>query len=153
MEYGGLSSLLFDASFPYLRGHKKNLKKMNQMDYRGFRDLIVYQKSYALAIRITEITKNFPKDEQYVLTSQIRRSSRSIPANIAEAWAKRKYVKYFVAKLVDSYGEELETEVWLDMSRDFKYISIEMHEDLTNQYSEIRKMLIYMIDHPDKFCK
>lgn len=121
-------------------------------DYKGFRDLIVYQKSYPLAIKITEMTKNFPKEEKYVLVDQIRRSSRSVPANIAEAWARRRYVKSFVAKLIDSYGEELETEVWLDMSLDYKYITAELHSELSNNYSEVRKMLIYMIEHPEQFC-
>ena len=79
---------------------------------RGFRDLIVYQKSYTLAMKIYEITKWFPKEEKYSLIDQIRRSSRSIPANIAEAWAKRIYPKVFVNKLSDALGEEHETEVW-----------------------------------------
>ncbi len=90
---------------------------------RGYRDLIVYQKSYALAMEIFEITKSFPKEERYSLTDQIRRSSRSIPANIAESWAKRVYPKVFVNKLTDSLGEENETEVWLDFSRDCDYIT------------------------------
>ncbi len=122
-------------------------------EYRGFRDLTVYQKAYALAIEVTLLTKRFPKEEKYVLVDQIRRSSRSIPANLAEAWAKRIYIKSFVAKLIDAYGEELETEVWLDMSLDFGYIEKVTHNKFSEQYSEIRKMLIYMINNPEKFCK
>jgi four helix bundle protein len=75
-------------------------------NYRGFRDLIVYQKSYKLAMEIFEITKSFPKEEKYSLVDQIRRSSRSVPANIAEAWIKRKYPKSFISKLLDSLAEE-----------------------------------------------
>jgi len=78
-------------------------------NYRGFRDLIVYQKSYDLALEIFEITKTFPKEEKYSLVDQIRRSSRSVPANIAEAWVKRKYPKSFISKLLDSLAEEAET--------------------------------------------
>ena len=91
------------------------------MEYKGFRDLIVYQKPYKAALEIFAITKTFPKEEQYSLTDQIRRSSRSVPANIAEAWRKRKYSKLFVSKLIDSSGEASETEVWLDMSKDLNY--------------------------------
>jgi len=79
--------------------------------YRGYRDLKVYQLSYKLALEIHEITKLFPKEEKYSLTDQIRRSSRSVPTNIAEAWKKRRYQKMFVAKIVDAAGEAGETEV------------------------------------------
>ena len=121
-------------------------------EYKGFRDLIVYQKSYALALEINKITKIFPKNEQYVLIDQIRRSSRSIPANIAEAWVKRKYPKSFVSKLLDSLSEESETEVWLDMSRDFEYIEVHLHDSLLKRYQEVAKMFSSMINSPEKFC-
>ena len=121
-------------------------------NYKGFRDLIVYQKSYALALDISRITKKFPKEEQYVLTDQIRRSSRSVPSNIAEAWVKRKYPKSFVSKLLDSLAEESETEVWLDMSRDLEYLDIQKHNSLIEKYQEVAKMLSSMINTPDKFC-
>jgi len=75
------------------------------MQYRGYRDLKVYKLSYQLALEIFEVTKMFPKDERYSLTDQIRRSSRSIPANLAEAWKKRRYEKAFVSKLIDCAGE------------------------------------------------
>jgi len=78
----------------------------------SFKDLIVYQKAYKLAMEIFEITKSFPKEEKYSLTDQIRRSSRSVTSCIAESWAKRRYVKSFINKLTDSLGEENETEVW-----------------------------------------
>ena len=120
--------------------------------YQGFRDLIVYQKSYKLALEIFEMTKSFPKEEKYVLIDQIRRSSRSIPANIASAWVKRKYPKSFVSKLLDSLEEEAETEVWIDMSHDCKYIDDQLHNSLIDQYQEIAKMLHSMINSPEKFC-
>ena len=121
-------------------------------NYQGFRDLIVYQKSYKLAMEIFEITKTYPKEEKYLLIDQIRRSSRSIPSNIAEAWVKRKYPKSFVSKLLDSLAEESETEVWIDMSQDCKYIEDQLHNNLLGRYMEVAKMLNSMINTPDKFC-
>jgi len=121
-------------------------------NYQGFRDLIVYQKSYKLAMEIFEITKSFPKEEKYSLVDQIKRSSRSIPSNIAEAWVKRKYPKSFVSKLLDSLAEEAETEVWIDMSKDCKYIDDQLHISLLERYQEVAKMLNSMINTPEKFC-
>ena len=123
------------------------------MSYRGYRDLIVYQKAYALAMDIFEITKTFPKEEKYSLIDQIRRSSRSVPANIAEAWVKRKYPKAFISKLLDSLAEEAETEVWIDTSKDCKYIDEQLHSSLLEKYNEVTKMLSSMINSPEKFCK
>lgn len=117
----------------------------------SFRDLIVYQKAYKLAMELFEISISFPKEEKYSLTDQIRRSSRSVTSNIAEAWARKKYPKSFVNKLTDSLGEEYETEVWLDYSRDCKYITDSTHCELMDQYNEVRKMLISMITHPEKW--
>lgn len=85
-------------------------------EYRGYRDLKVYQLAYKLAMEIFEVTKQFPIEERFSLTDQIRRSSRSVATNIAEARKKRRYEKAFISKLIDSYGEEGETEIWLDMS-------------------------------------
>ena len=121
-------------------------------NYRGFRDLIVYQKSYSLAMEIFKITKSFPKEEKYSLVDQIRRSSRSVPTNISEAWVKRKYPKSFVSKLLDSLAEEGETEVWIDMSKDCEYIDDQLHKSLFERYQEVAKMLNSMINTPDKFC-
>ena len=120
--------------------------------YQGFRDLIVYQKSYNLALEIFNITKTFPGEEKYSLVDQIRRSSRSVTGNIAEAWVKRKYPKSFVSKLLDSLAEETETEVWIDMSLDFKYIKEDLHSSLIDRYQEVAKMLHSMINTPEKFC-
>jgi len=119
----------------------------------GFRDLIVYQKAYRLAMEIFEITKTFPKEERYSLSDQILRSSRSVTSNIAESWAKRIYPKHFVSKLTDALGEEFETENWLDYSKDCKYIDIETYNKLLDGYNEVRKMLIAIINNPNKFCK
>ena len=119
---------------------------------RGFRDLIVYQKAYKLAMQIFEICKSFPREEKYSLTDQICRSSRSVTSNIAEAWAKKNYIKSFVSKLTDSLGEEYETEVWLDYSRDTKYISSEKYSEMMSDYDEVRKLLIAMINNPEKWC-
>ena len=118
----------------------------------SFRDLIVYQKAYKLAMEIFEISKSFPKEEKYSLTDQIRRSSRAVTSNIAEAWAKRRYVKAFVLKLTDSLGEEYETEVWLDYAKDCQYINELKHSNLMESYDEVRKMLISIINHPEKWC-
>ena len=124
------------------------------MQINGFRDLIVYQKAYALSMEVFEITKSFPKEEKYSLTDQIRTtSSRSIPANIAESWAKRLYIKAYINKLSDALAEEFETEVWIDMSHDMNYIDEQNHRLLILKYGEIRKMLISMLNNPDKFCK
>lgn len=114
--------------------------------------MIVYQKSYKLAMEIFEISKTFPKEEKYSLVDQVRRSSRSIPANIAEAWVKRKYPKSFISKLLDSLAEEAETEVWIDTSKDNKYIDDQLHNSLLERYQEVAKMLSSMINTPEKFC-
>jgi four helix bundle protein len=125
---------------------------VRRMEYRGFRDLKVYQLSYQLGLEIFEITKKFPKEELYSLTDQIRRSSRSVPSNIAEAWRKRKYPKSFVSKLIDSLAEESETEVWLDYSKDLNYIDVECFKYFNEKYDKVARMLSSMIDNPGKFC-
>lgn len=119
----------------------------------SFRDLIVYQKAYKLAMEIFEVSKTFPKEERYSLTDQIRRSSRSVTSSIAEGWAKRIYPKHFVSKLSDSLSEEFETEVWLDYARDCKYIELDQHAHLLEAYEEVRRMLISMMNAPEKFFK
>jgi four helix bundle protein len=118
----------------------------------SFKELIVYKRAYKMAMEIFEISKDFPKEEKYSLTDQIRRSSRSVTSNISEAWAKKRYIKSFVSKLVDSLGEEYETENWLDYSMDCRYIQIETHEKILREYDEVRKMLISMINNPEKWC-
>jgi four helix bundle protein len=90
---------------------------------KSFRDLVVYKKARAVAKEIFELTKTFPKEEMYSLTDQVRRSSRSIGAQNAEAWAKRRYEKHFVSKLTDADGEQLETQHWRDTAEDCEYLS------------------------------
>lgn len=91
---------------------------MENRKYNGYRDLKVFHAAYKLAMEIFEITKAFPVEERYSLVDQIRRSSRSVPANLAEAWKKRLYPKMFISKIIDAAGEAGETEVWLDVSKD-----------------------------------
>jgi four helix bundle protein len=124
---------------------------LEKKNYQGFRDLIVYKKSYKAALEIFELTKAFPAEERYSLIDQMRRSSRSVPANIAEGWRKRKYTKMFVSKLIDCSGEASETEVWLDFSKDLRYITSEKHLYFIEIYEEINKMLFSMINTPEKF--
>ena len=121
--------------------------------YRGYRDLKVYQLSYQLALEIQELTSSFPREEKNSLIDQIRRSSRSVPANLAEAWKKRRYEKAFISKIIDCAGEAGETEVWLDFSKDFGYLDSAKHKELTEKYDEVNRMLYGMIEKADKFCR
>ena len=116
-----------------------------------FQDLLAYQKSFSLAMRIFEITKLFPKEEMYSLTDQIRRSSRSVPANIAEAYRKRVYPKSFHSKLTDSDAENSETQVWLEFSFKCNYINEVIYNELLNESNEVGKLINYMILNPQKF--
>lgn len=115
------------------------------------KELEVYKLAYRLAMEIFELTRNFPKEERYSLTSQILDSSRSVPANIAEAFRKRRYEKAFVAKLSDSEGEAAETQTWLDVARDCRYISPEVCEKFNNEYNHVIGMLVNMIVSPQKW--
>jgi len=117
----------------------------------GFRDLRVYQLAYNLAMRIFNETKTFPQDERYSMTSQIRRSSRSVAANLAEGYRKRQYPAMFVSKLADCDAEATETQVWLDFARDCGYLSIERQKELAAGYDELGRMLSSMIKDPKKF--
>jgi four helix bundle protein len=121
------------------------------MQIKSAKDLIVYQKAYALAMEVFTISKRFPQEERFALTSQIRRSSRSVCLNLCEAWAKRRYLAHFINKLTDSDGENNETSSSLDFARDCAYISLHEHTRLASQCEEIGKMLGAMINKPDKF--
>ena len=116
-----------------------------------FQDLLAYQKSFSLAMRIFEMTKSFPKEEMYSLTDQIRRSSRSVPANIAEAYRKRVYPKSFHSKLTDSDAENSETQVWLEFAFKCNYINEAVYNELFNESNEVGKLINYMILNPQKF--
>ncbi len=117
----------------------------------GYRTLKVYQLSYKLAMTIFHESKAFPREERYALIDQIRRSSRSIAANIAEGYRKRMYPKIFVSKLADADGEASETQVWLDFARDCGYLSQEQYVTLTQGYEEVGRVLNSMIASPEKF--
>ncbi len=116
-----------------------------------FRDLKVYKLSYELTMEIFSITKKFPKDERYSLTDRIRWSSRSIPANISEAYRKRRYQKHFISKLNDSDSELAETITRLDFSKDCNYISNEEHERFIGENEEVGRFPGGMINKPEKF--
>jgi len=116
-----------------------------------FQDLLAYKKSFSLAMKIFNSTKQFPKEETYSLTDQIRRSSRSVPVTIAEAYRKRIYPKHFFSKLTDSDGENSETQVWLEFALNCKYISNELYNQLLSESIEIGKLLNYMLLNPEKF--
>jgi four helix bundle protein len=116
-----------------------------------FQDLLAYKKSFELAMDIYSISKNFPSEEKYSLTDQIRRSSRSVSANIAEASRKRRYEKHFISKLTDSDAENAETQVWLEYSNACNYINKSDLEVFTAKSIEVGKLLNYMMNNPDKF--
>ena len=114
-------------------------------------DLEVYKKAFASAMRIFELSKNFPKEEIFSLTDQIRRSSRSVCANIAEAWRKRRYEAAFIAKINDSEGESAETQTWLEFSVKCEYLEKEIGRELFREYDEIISMLVSMCANSQKW--
>ncbi len=118
---------------------------------RGFKDLIVYQNAFDASMRIFEVTKRSPKEEVYSLTDQIRRSSRSVCANIGEAYRKRRYPAHFISKLTDADAEATETVIWLDFALNCGYLSHEEHALLSDKYAELGKMLGAMISAPETF--
>ncbi len=119
----------------------------------SFRDLEVYKLSRRLAKEVYEASKGFPKEEMYSLTDQVRRSSRSVGAQLAEAWGKRKYEKHFVSKLTDADGEQLETQHWIETALDCSYFSNELANSLLRQCASIGKMLNSMINKSEQFCR
>ena len=118
---------------------------------KGVKNLRVYQLAYKLAMQIFEVSKGFPKEERYALTDQIRRSSRSVCSNLAEGYRKRIYPKHFVAKVTDADGECSETLVWLDFALDCRYITAEVHQELTEAGTRVGSMLGTMSNHPERF--
>jgi four helix bundle protein len=119
---------------------------------RGHRDLKVFQLAYSLAMEIFHLTKGFPREEIYSLTNQIRRSSRSVAANLAEGFRKRRYPNMLVNKLTDCDGEATETQVWLDFALDCGYLSKKDHGRLTAGYEEVGRMLFGMMTKPERFA-
>ena len=117
------------------------------MKINSAKDLEVYKKAYKLAMGIFQISKTIPAEEKYALTSQIRRSSRSVCLNLREAWAKRRYEAHFISKLTDCDGENSETDSSLDFAKDCNYINEKEHKEFTNMGAEVGRML----NNPDKF--
>ena len=118
---------------------------------KSAKELNVYQRGYELAMEVLKGSKRFPVEERFALTSQIRRSSRSICLNLRETWAKRRYEAHFVSKLTDCDGENSETDTSLDFARDCGYITIQQHAGLTALCEEIGKMLGSMLKNPGPF--
>jgi len=114
-------------------------------------DLEVYMRAFAAAMRIFELSKGFPLEERYSLTDQIRRSSRSVCANIAEAWRKRRYPAHWVSKLSDSEAEAAETQTWIAFAAECGYLKRETAAELHNEYNAIIGMLVNMIRHPENW--
>ena len=123
------------------------------MKIRSHKELEVYKLSFISAMRIFEISKRFPKEETYSLTDQIRRSSRSVCSNQAEAFRKRRYPKSFVSKLSDSESEAAETQTWLDFAINCEYITKVEHTELTESYENIIGKLVNMSLHPENWSR
>jgi len=119
----------------------------------GFKGLVVYQKARRVTEIVFELSKAFPREETYSLTSQIRRSSRSVGAQIAEAWAKRRYERHFISKLTDADAEQHETRHWVDTAKTCGYLDEEQATDRLGKLREIGRMLNAMIDKAALFCK
>ncbi len=140
-----------------VRSQKSDARKYGTgdfwMDYKDKRigsakDLKVYKKAYNLAMEIFQISKNWPPEERYSLTDQIRRSSRSVCANLREAWAKRRYEAHFISKLTDADGENSETDTWLDFAKDCRYLEEKDHERMLAECIQIGAMLGSMMRNP-----
>jgi four helix bundle protein len=118
---------------------------------KSYKELRVYQAALEAAMIIFELTKRFPPEEKYSMTDQIRRSSRSVCANIGEAWRKRRYPAHFVSKLSDSEGEAEETRVWVEIALRCNYLTQQEADDLDDRYDKILGQLVNMISNPDKW--
>jgi four helix bundle protein len=126
---------------------------MNELRHaKSFRDLLVYQKANAVSRMIFELSKSFPREETFSLTDQIRRAVRSIGAQIAEAWAKRRYEKHFISKLSDADAEQMETQHWLSEARTCEYIDAAQAEALVAELEQIGRMLNSMMEKSHLFC-
>jgi four helix bundle protein len=121
-------------------------------DLKHFRDLEVYQRAFSAAMRIFEVTKEFPVEERYSLVDQIRRASRSVCSNLAEGWRKRMYVAVFKNRVSDSMQEASETQCWLEFSLACKYVSSDLFGELDNEYEQIIAMLNSVEQNAEKFC-
>ena len=126
---------------------------MEKQQENSYHDLIVYQQSRWLAREIYEMTNSFPREEIHSLTSQIRRSSRAIGAQIAAAWAKRGFEKYFIGKLTDADGEQHETQHWIEVARDCGYISDEKSQLLIGKCRDVGNLILDMLEQASTFGK
>lgn len=117
----------------------------------SFQDLLAFKKSFAIAMQIFEISKSFPKEERYSLTDQIRRSSRSVSANISEAYRKRMFPKHFISKLTDADAENSETYTWLLFAIECNYIDRTSFKNLSSENIEVGKLINFMIKNSEKF--
>jgi four helix bundle protein len=122
------------------------------MHAKSYKDLEVYKLARQLSLEIFEASKSFPKEEMYSLTDQMRRSSRSVGAQIAEAWAKRRYEKHFISKLTDADGEQQETKHWIETALDCDYISLALGKKWLECYASVGKMLYSMMNKSEQFC-
>ena len=120
---------------------------------RNFKELVAYQVAFDVSRRVFELSKAFPEEEKFSLTSQIRRSSRSIGAQIAEAWAKRKYERHFVSKLTDADGEQMETQHWVRTAFSCGYIEKTMASALMNDLEQVGRLLQGMMDKAERFAR
>lgn len=120
---------------------------------KSFRELEVYKLAREVSKDIFILSKDFPKEERYSLTDQIRRSSRSVGAQIAEAWAKRRYEMHFISKLTDADAEQLETQHWIEVSEESHYIDSETRDLLLFKCESVGKMIYSMIDKSSIFCQ
>ena len=123
------------------------------MHVNSAKELDVYKLSYDQAMEIFNLTRSFPKDEQYSLTSQSCRASRSVCANLREAWAKRRYIAHFKSKLTDCDGENAETETWIDFAKDCNYLTPDIHSRMIERNQHIGSMLGTMISKAETFCQ
>lgn len=117
----------------------------------GFRNLLAYKKAFALAMEIYNMSKSFPKEEQFGLTSQIRSSSRSVCSCIGEAYRKRRYPAHFISKTSDADMENSETQVWLDFALACEFIPKKKYDEFVERSEEIGRLLNHMIENPDKY--
>jgi len=130
---------------------RRDGERARKMKIESYKDLDVFQRAINLAMDIFERTKQFPKEEQYSLTDQVRRSSRSICANTSEAWRKRRYKAAFVSKLSDAETEACETQVWIELARRCKYLTDTVATCLDEECDHIIAQLVRMIDEPEKW--
>jgi four helix bundle protein len=122
--------------------------EIDKANIRSYKELRVYQNAMAAAMELFHLTKTFPNDEKYSLVDQMRRSSRSVCANLAEAWRKRRYEAAFIAKLNDSESEASETQVWIEISRRCNYLDDSRASALETSYHQILAQLVRMINKP-----